>query len=425
MSPPKFVFAHFMVGNTYPYSIDDWVEEIELATNSDIDGFALNVGRERWQLDRVADCFEAASRTGSRIMFFLSFDMSSLPAENESDVELLLGYLEKLGHSDRMFRLSGRVVVSTFAGERSLFGQPSLDKAWFFVKHRIQDIVGVQIHYLPSLFIDPAQYRELPCLDGVFHWNGGWPVHLHLKSSRREIECPRLDSDQEHIIHLNGKTYMAAVSPWFFTHYGAESWNKNWVYRGDDWLFVQRWDYLIQNRHLIDIVQVISWNDYGESHYIGPIRGAQPNSESWVNGFPHEAWLYLNSYYCRAFKEGCYPPITKDAIFMWARPHPREAQASCDAVSRPDNWELTEDYFWVVIFARGTAEAELSAGECRRKYLVREGVNLLSMRLQVGHGMGARMYRGGVIAADCVASGYCFEPHPQTYNFNAFTAMSS
>ena len=28
-------------------------------------------------------------------------------------------------------------------------------------------------------------------------------------------------------------------------------------------------------------------DDYGESHYIGPIEGAQPMSEAWVNGFDH------------------------------------------------------------------------------------------------------------------------------------------
>jgi len=29
-------------------------------------------------------------------------------------------------------------------------------------------------------------------------------------------------------------------------------------------------------------------DDYGESHYIGPIEGAQPMSEAWVNGFDHQ-----------------------------------------------------------------------------------------------------------------------------------------
>jgi hypothetical protein len=57
---------------------------------------------------------------------------------------------------------------------------------------------------------------------------------------------------------------MAAVSPWFFTHYGPDSWNKNWVYRSDNWLFNSRWEQLIAHRHDIDIVQIISWNGRGE-----------------------------------------------------------------------------------------------------------------------------------------------------------------
>jgi hypothetical protein len=35
---------------------------------------------------------------------------------------------------------------------------------------------------------------------------------------------------------------------------------SQWIYRGDDWLFVRRWEYLLAHRHAIDIVQVISWN---------------------------------------------------------------------------------------------------------------------------------------------------------------------
>lgn len=79
--------------------------------------------------------------------------------------------------------------------------------------------------------------------------------------------------------------------------------------------------------------------DYGESHYIAPVRGAQPNSEAWVDGFPHSPWLVLNAYFARAFKEGRMPPIKHDKIFVWARPHPKDAIAP-DTVPRPRNWEL-------------------------------------------------------------------------------------
>jgi len=111
-------------------------------------------------------------------------------------------------------------------------------------------------------------------------------------------------------------------------------------------------------RDQVDIAQIISWNggplalpsrpwspvhhltDYGESHYLGPIKGAQPNSQAWVDGFPHEPWLQLNSYFAFAFKNGHYPKVHQDKIFVWGRPHPKAATASHDSVPRPNNWEL-------------------------------------------------------------------------------------
>lgn len=51
----KYVIAHHMVGNTFPYTLDDWTEDITLAHASGIDGFALNIGSESWEPARVAD----------------------------------------------------------------------------------------------------------------------------------------------------------------------------------------------------------------------------------------------------------------------------------------------------------------------------------------------------------------------------------
>lgn len=45
---------------------------------------------------------------------------------------------------------------------------------------------------------------------------------------------------------------------------------------------------LVTNRESVDITQIVTWNDYGESHYIGPIAGDQPHSEAWTNGFDHQ-----------------------------------------------------------------------------------------------------------------------------------------
>ena len=52
---PKYVVAHHMVGNTYPYTSNDWLEDIIQAHGAGIDGFALNMGTDVWQPARVAD----------------------------------------------------------------------------------------------------------------------------------------------------------------------------------------------------------------------------------------------------------------------------------------------------------------------------------------------------------------------------------
>lgn len=56
---------------------------LSVYTRSDLgssDGFALNVGSEDWQLDRVADCYATAEKLmqpdREAFKLFLSFDMA-------------------------------------------------------------------------------------------------------------------------------------------------------------------------------------------------------------------------------------------------------------------------------------------------------------------------------------------------------------
>jgi glucan endo-1,3-alpha-glucosidase len=51
---PKIVAAHHMVGNTYPYTQNDWLSDINQAHAAGIDAFALNIGTDPWQPTQVA-----------------------------------------------------------------------------------------------------------------------------------------------------------------------------------------------------------------------------------------------------------------------------------------------------------------------------------------------------------------------------------
>lgn len=47
-------------------------------------------------------------------------------------------------------------------------------------------------------------------------------------------------------------------------------------------MYRARWQQLIANRNSLPFVEVATWNDYGESHYIGPMTGLAPKGATYV-----------------------------------------------------------------------------------------------------------------------------------------------
>ncbi|KAJ5475006.1 hypothetical protein N7539_008072 [Penicillium diatomitis] len=66
---------------------------------------------------------------------------------------------------------------------------------------------------------------------------------------------------------LNGKLYIFSDSPL----------NKNWVFPSD-LLWYDRWVEILHLRP--QFVEIISWNDYGESYYIGPLSSLHTDDGS-------------------------------------------------------------------------------------------------------------------------------------------------
>lgn len=92
----------------------------------------------------------------------------------------------------------------------------------------------------------------------------------------------------------------------------------------------------------------MTWNDYGESHYIGPIveAGIPSGSNSigstdatiYVNGYPHSAWLSTLPYQIAAYKNAYassnpVPSVEADTVVFWYRTSPASAgttDATCN-----------------------------------------------------------------------------------------------
>lgn len=121
--------------------------------------------------------------------------------------------------------------------------------------------------------------------DGLFSW-AAWPWGIQRMNTY--IDASYL----QYLRVAGGKPYMMPVSPWFYTN--MPGYNKNWAWHSDD-LWYDRWmevDYIQP-----EWVEIISWNDYGESHYIGPLNdkayvafttGRAPYN--YVRDMPHDSW---------------------------------------------------------------------------------------------------------------------------------------
>ncbi|KAI0269826.1 glycoside hydrolase [Gloeopeniophorella convolvens] len=449
----KYVFAHHIVGNTFPYTLEDWVADISLAHVNGIDGFALNVGSDSWQPDRVADAYQASLQSDLDFKLFISLDMSSLSCANPDDAATLRGFITQYATHPNQFIYDTRVFVSSFSGENCAFGQasPALGWASQFTQH--SDLTGQNlVYFVPSFFVDPGMFSNFTgVISGALNWNSGWPVDLTTASADSVLSTVGSNltapssvvtdalsrfvgsthTDAQYIDSLNAmagdekRAYMATVSPWFFTHYSPQSFNKNFIYYTDDHLYSTRWDSIIAARDDIDLVEVLTWNDYGESHYIGPIEGAQPDSQAWVDGFNHTGWLSMTKYYATAFKEGQYPQIVEDKVYMWSRPHSRDAQAP-DPVGPPSNFQLTTDTLWAVAMTTAPAVVTLSTGpENSQTFCVPSGMNKLSIPIAPGGIMHATIVRDGQTIVDYQPDGFEFSDAPETYNYNAFVAVSN
>ncbi|KAJ3508394.1 hypothetical protein NLJ89_g5780 [Agrocybe chaxingu] len=405
----KALSSYIVAGwNTFPFQENDWKDAIALALSKGIDGFALDIGRDGWQPGRVADAYKAA--IGTNFKLFLTFDMASLPCQTAEDGKILRQLVTAYAKHSNQLLYDGKPFVSSFGGQTCKFGTDHMDEGWSNVLKN--DLTPV--HFVPAFFMEPPIFPSLKSIDGAFSWDSSWPMGNYDINS---------GYDDEYLRYLPGRTYMAGVSPCFFTHYARDTFDKNFIFRSDGWLPAARWELIHKYRNQIDIVQIISWNDFGESHYIGPIVGAQPMSEAWTTGFDHQDFLDLMHYYIIGYKTGRFPEIQNDRIFLWGRLYPAQADAP-DSIGKPINFQWTKDYVWGLIFLTDPAHLELSCGAKSLGVELASGVNKVNLSLTEDCSVRAVLTRKSKVVLDFKPPGYNFARFPKNYNFNYFIAAS-
>ncbi|KAL7415268.1 glycoside hydrolase [Mrakia frigida] len=408
-----------MIGNAYPYTPAMWLADIKLASASGFDGFALNVGTDSWQSAQVALAYAAAAASGLDFKLFLSIDFTVFPCTSavHATAVVSLAALYASHSNQAVYAGTDRPLLSTFAGSDCTFGSADWNAGFAKeVKAPLLAKSGKEMFFVPSVFTDPSTFASVDVMDGELNWNGGWPM------GNTEISFA---SDETYLKGLGSKALMASVSPGFFTHYSPSSWNKNWIFLSDGFLYAKRWELLVQNRDKVDLVEAVTWNDYGESSYVGPIEGAQPNSEAWVDGFDHTPLLDINKYYSEAFKTGSFPSITADKVFLTARPHHNQAVATADTMGRPTGGQggPSEGYLWAqnkffaFVLATDDGEIKLQSGASTETFTVKKGANFFEMDLVTGWGMSATLTRNSATVVS-LKPDYTFAGSTKIYNWN-------
>lgn len=300
MAGPKSVFAHFIVGNANAYGQSDWVDDMRLAQAAGIDAFALNVGAtDQTTTTQVPQAYTAAAQIGFKV--FLSFDYA---AQGPWSSQAVINTIRAYANSPGQFKVNGLPLVSTFEGTAKA-------SDWATIRH------STPLFLVPEwTSIDPNDFKssDEQYVDGIFSWDA-WSQGAVDKTD---------DSDKAWQSAAAPKAYMMPVSPWFYTN--LPQYGKNWVWRGDD-MWHNRWQQVLQVQP--QFVEILTWNDYGESHYIGPIReqGVPKGAQKYVDNMPHDHWRDLLPYYIQAYKTG-QPGITKEKLHFWYRLSPATAGSS-------------------------------------------------------------------------------------------------
>jgi hypothetical protein len=297
----KAVFAHFMVSNAANFSVSDWESDISRAQAAHIQAFALNIAYNQDSDPQLANAFRAANNLGFELFF--SFDYAGNGAWPEDEV---IAYINQYSTNGAYYYYSGQPFVSTFEG-------PANAADWINIKAQ------TGCYFVPDWSSQGAKVAlELAggVADGLFSW-AAWPWGG---------EDMNTYVDASYIQYLNGKPYMMAVSPWFYTN--LPGYNKNWLWRGDN-LWFDRWQEVLYVQP--EWVEIITWNDWGESHYIGPLHdnafGLFTIGEAAYNyaeNMPHDGWRLFLPFSIDMYVQNT-STISQEGLVFWYRLQPATA----------------------------------------------------------------------------------------------------
>lgn len=363
-------------------SAADYDADFQLAKELGIDAFALNIGTDDFTTTQLSYAYESAANNDMKV--FISFDFNWF--DPSSDAEKVGQMIANFSQQSSQLLVDDKVFASSFSGD-------GLDVT------AMKSAADVDVFFAPNFH--PTESSDQDVLDSALNWMG-WDSNGDNKAPvPGGTNVTIVEGDVSYREWLSTKPYIAPVSPWFNTHYGAEvSYSKNFVFPSD-LLWFTRWNEVLTQKP--QFVEIITWNDYGESHYIGPLSSphSDDGASKWVNDMPHGGFRDLAKPYIAAFKAGADSVddyIEEDQIIYWYRP--TTSDVDCDSTDntmaaasnasgnyfhgKPNGFEIMSDEVFIVTLLTDNATLSVTSGDTTQTFEATAGANSFTVPMGVG-----------------------------------------
>ncbi|TFK94672.1 glycoside hydrolase family 71 protein [Polyporus arcularius HHB13444] len=382
----KGVFAHYLVGSMG--GPDEAVKDVQDAKAIGLDAFALNVqdASASWSTSAIQLLFDAAAANDFKLFF--SFDMAVLDQPST-----FLPLFKQYQNNPAYYYHDNRPFVSTFDGGAKSFGASSPNAGW---QSQLKDALassGINPFFVPDFddyggaTYDAAFFSNYPVVDGVLSWEAAWP---EVNEGTANVSSAK-DQVAIQAAHAAGKVYMMPLSSLQFKHIDG---GQNWYRRGELNL-PERIAQVLELQP--DFVEIITWNDSGESHYIGncwpeAIAGA-PAIQAYSNGFDHTGWQAVLAPFITAYKNGAtsisdVTPFGEFAGAFWYRTLLKSASCSGDGLGKPSGSENAEDLINIaVLLPANTSGVNInvySGGNLVSTLPTTAGLNMAAVGIKTG-----------------------------------------
>jgi glucan endo-1,3-alpha-glucosidase len=236
--------------------------------------------------------FDHADTIGGFKLFF-SFDHGAkhLTGDPNQYADFFKSYTRRPSYFNFTDPNTGKAkpLLSTFGGESVS------DSQWSTFKSKVGPVLIVPGFYeaTPSTNF----FANRASIDGVFNWNSWQP------SSAGRVRVSSTDDNTYNTAAHTGTTkriFMMGISPVQAKHLDSF---QNWYRRGEDNL-----EYRLDQALALqpDIIQLQSWNDAGEGHYMGNLWPEPLNNRTkdLTDAYPHQGYWQILPAFIQAWKRG-------------------------------------------------------------------------------------------------------------------------